>query len=311
MPINTGAPLNTKGRYFDFLRQYKATALELKTVDENSLPDGYEVYCGELGGWYEFQSSNDPDEETGKFRPRQGGGGGLPANTTLGRLKNVANSVDLVEEKKTLLFKDANSDTFVTDSSVFDNLDKLMQAVFPFTVSYFRGGGTYEKGSSQYIGLSWDYDREVTEQDINGRIIDPLERTTGFDKITTNTTFTLTAKSQDLTATAKVTANFQLRKYYGPSEKEYLTNTDIIQLTSAWASRALSATEFDCTGGKYPYYILPTSLTPNIQFWIGGLRNTDWNEEVIDVTNASGYTENYTIFRLNNIQTGILSIEVR
>ena len=52
-------------------------------------------------------------------------------------------------------------------------------------------------------------------------------------------------------------------------------------------------------------------MISDIQFWIGGLRNSDWVEEVRTVTNVYGYTESYTIFRLNSIQTGVLNIEVK
>lgn len=52
-------------------------------------------------------------------------------------------------------------------------------------------------------------------------------------------------------------------------------------------------------------------MVTGIQFWIGGLRNTDWKEETREVTNAFGYKESYTIYRLNSIQTGVLNIEVK
>lgn len=100
-------------------------------------------------------------------------------------------------------------------------------------------------------------------------------------------------------------------KYYGVSVHEALTDEEILALTSSWAERPLKVTVFDCSGGKYPYYILPASMISDIQFWIGGLRNSDWVEEVRTVTNVYGYTESYTIFRLNSIQTGVLNIEVK
>lgn len=104
---------------------------------------------------------------------------------------------------------------------------------------------------------------------------------------------------------------FRLKKYYGVSVHEALTDEEILALTSSWAERPLKTTVFDCSGGKYPYYILPAFMISDIQFWIGGLRNSDWVEEVRTVTNVYGYTESYTIFRLNSIQTGVLNIEVK
>ena len=70
-------------------------------------------------------------------------------------------------------------------------------------------------------------------------------------------------------------------------------------------------TVFDCSGGKFPYYILPTSMVSDIQFWIGGLRNSDWIEEIREITNAYGYTESYTIFRLKQHPNRVLNIEVK
>ena len=102
-----------------------------------------------------------------------------------------------------------------------------------------------------------------------------------------------------------------MKKYYGASAYETLTNEEVLELPYLWAKRAQVSTVFDCSGGKYPYYILPSSMASGIQFWIGGLRNSDWIEEVREITNAYGYTENYTIFRSNSIQTGVLNIEVK
>ena len=108
-----------------------------------------------------------------------------------------------------------------------------------------------------------------------------------------------------------ISVKFRLKKYYGVSVHEALTDEEILALTSSWAERPLKTTVFDCSGGKYPYYILPASMISDIQFWIGGLRNSDWVKEVRTVTNVYGYTESYTIFRLNSIQTDVLNIEVK
>ena len=72
----------------------------------------------------------------------------------------------------------------------------------------------------------------------------------------------------------------------------------------------MGATTFDCTGGKYVYYVIPDGLgTP--EFWVGGLKNTDISVGNITVTNASGGSARYLIMRLANIQTGVLSVEFK
>lgn len=185
-----------------------------------------------------------------------------------------------------------------------------MSKVFPFTMS-LSGGGTYEKGSSQTVNLSWTYDRDIESQSINDESLPVGSRSRRYTGVTTDTVYTLKAVQGGQTYTKSVSAQFKVRKYYGVSANGALTNDEILSLSNAWAGRAQASTAFDCTGGKFPYYILPTSMVSGIQFWIGGLRNTDWNEEVREVANAYGYKESYTIYRLNNIQTGVLNIEVR
>lgn len=191
------------------------------------------------------------------------------------------------------------------------DIQSLMAKVFPFSITSFTGGGLYELGQSVDLNLNWAYDREVNSQNINGEVVPVDIRTKQYQGVSSSTNYTLTAVSGGISATKTVSASFRLKKYYGTSSNDTITNEQILALTSTWAGRAQSATDFDCTGRKYPYYVIPTSMVSGIQFWIGGLRNTDWNEEVRDVINTYGHTESYTIFRLNSIQTGVLNIEVK
>ena len=72
----------------------------------------------------------------------------------------------------------------------------------------------------------------------------------------------------------------------------------------------MDATTFDCTGGKYVYYVVPSSVGVP-EFWVGGLKNSDVVIYNANVTNASGGTTTYQFMRLTNIQTGILSIQFK
>lgn len=229
---------------------------------------------------------------------------------TLGELDNVSNDADKVSETNDILVRLAGAQEWSINTTLFSQVSQLMTKVFPFTMS-LNGGGTYEKGSAQTINLYWTYDRDIESQSINNESIESSIRAKQYTGVNSDTTYILRAVSGGETYSKSVSAQFKVKKYYGVSAKEALTNDEILALSSTWAQRVQSTTVFDCTGGKYPFYIIPTSMITGIQFWIGGLRNTDWLEEVRDVTNASGYTESYTIFRLNSIQTGVLNIEVR
>lgn len=226
---------------------------------------------------------------------------------TIGELINVDDSADGAPEGSILVMENGR---YVPSRVYREELDLLNSKVFPFTVGLF-GGGTYEKGSTQVITLSWTYDRAVDSQSVNNEALATDIRTKQYSGVTTDTTYTLRAVCKTTVYTQSLTARFCLKKYYGVSSKGTLTNAEILSLSSAWAQPEQEATLFDCTGGKYPYYILPTSMAGGVGFWVGGLKNTDWTEEVRKVTNASGYEESYTVFRLTGIQTGILSIEVK
>nr|DAQ82030.1 MAG TPA: hypothetical protein [Caudoviricetes sp.] len=229
---------------------------------------------------------------------------------TLGELDNVTDEADKISDTDDLLVRLAGASGWTINTTLFSQVSQLMSKVFPFTMT-LSGGGTYEKGSSQTISLSWTYDRDIESQSINNESLLIGIRAKQCANVATDTTYTLKAIQGGQTYTKSVSAQFKVKKYYGVSASGTLTNDEILALSSIWASRTQGSTVFDCTGGKYPYYILPTSMVSSIQFWIGGLRNTDWKEETREVTNAFGHKESYTIYRLNSIQTGVLNIEVK
>ena len=230
--------------------------------------------------------------------------------STLGELDNVDDDADSVSDTDDILVRLAGTSEWTINTALFSQVSQLMSKVFPFTMT-LSGGGTYEKGSSQTINLSWTYDRDIESQSINNESLLIGIRAKQYVNVVTDTTYTLKAIQGGQTYTKSVSAQFKMKKYYGVSANVTLTNDDILALSSTWAGRTQGSTTFDCTGGKYPYYILPTSMVSGIQFWIGGLRNTDWNGEIREVLNAYGYKESYTIYRLNSIQTGVLNIEVK
>lgn len=230
--------------------------------------------------------------------------------TTLGEITNVSKEADEISETNDLIVRLSGASEWTVNTTLFSNVSKLMDEVFPFTMT-FTGGATYEKGSMQTINLSWNYDRDIISQSINRETMAVNMRTKQYEGIVTDTTYILSAIFDGQTYTKSTSIEFRLKKYYGVSVHEMLTDEEVLALSSLWAGRAQASTVFDCTGGKYPYYILPTSMVAGIQFWIGGLRNSDWIEEIREITNAYGYTESYTVFRLNSIQTGVLNIEIK
>lgn len=73
---------------------------------------------------------------------------------TLGELDNVTDEADKISDTDDLLVRLAGASGWTINTTLFSQVSQLMSKVFPFTMT-LSGGGTYEKGSSLTINLSW------------------------------------------------------------------------------------------------------------------------------------------------------------
>lgn len=215
---------------------------------------------------------------------------------------------------------DLNSTNAVQNKVVTMNINELMDEVFKISFDTFVGGGTFEKGSvvTPYIFWSILYkDEEVvpTTATVNGSTEGVNEEKSKYSSPTTITTdknykVICTYESQSIEKTANYI--FSLKKYWGASSVTELTNGDVMLMNNGWASRTMGKTTFDCTGGKYIYYIIPFDIYgEGVSFWINGFKNTDVIVYDMEITNGKNVTETYKVMRLNNIQTGILEVEFK
>lgn len=211
----------------------------------------------------------------------------------------------------------------VMTADMFNLLQELEKATFPLTLT-LGGAGTFEVGSSTSVPVNitavkggQDVTPNATIKVIAGgnhpgNLSLNKKSWTPSSPITAETRISVAAQYEGRSKTAEIYYRFKYKKYWGTSSKSTLTNSDILALGgSTWAdSRTMGATTFDCTGGKYVYYVIPSSLgTP--EFWVGGLKNTDVVTTSATVTNASGGSTTYSIMRLANIQTGVLSVQFK
>jgi hypothetical protein len=177
------------------------------------------------------------------------------------------------------------------------------------TVS-LSGGSSYEKGQTvSTVNLSWTYNKSgIVSQSINQGIgsLDPDLRAYAHEgqTITTNRTYTITGNDGKNNCSGSATIAFYNKRYYGTSADGTLDDSEILaQLTGEFSTSRSQIRTFNCSGGQYFYIIYPSSWG-TASFKVGGLSFTDMNLEVRSFTNASGYSENYNIYRPNNIQTG-------
>lgn len=205
-------------------------------------------------------------------------------------------------------------------SDIEADIAELMDEVFPLSFRTFIGGGQYEHGQEVTPELSWSLSRKGKEVSpdaatVNGSTDGVSEDKKSYvsDPVQDDADFRVEVSSGTQAVSRTATFRFLYRKWWGVSEKAALTPEDVLSLSGSQlaSGRALGAASFDCTGGKYPYYVIPSELADGIECWIGGLRNSDLSITDLDVTNAYGVSYGYKVIRLNELQTGVLTIEFR
>ena len=195
-------------------------------------------------------------------------------------------------------------------TSVKEALDALLY-VAP-TVQFTQGGSSQEIGASlENVTVKWKTNKDVTTQVLKKNNVQVGELTatdreytdTGAN-ITTNTTYTITVGDGNKTATASAYITFRPKRYWGVSTSATLDNAGVLALSGELCNDRAQTRTFDCSGGKYFYIVLPKNMCNNITFKVGGLAFSDMEVTEIQLTNESGYTQAYNIYRPTEIQTG-------
>lgn len=270
------------------------------------IPEGFEVFVE--GAWYMYSSNNQDDPITGKFKKR------LEISQVFGDSKDLSISQATLTNK--LL-------------EIENNISKLSKELYPLSFKSLSGGGSFEVGSTITPSISWVIHIKGSNETIKPEYAEVNNSTVGISsdysswisnevlKIDTvdSKSYRVLVIYNEMTLEDTVTYNFLYKKFYGTSTKPILETTDILNLTSKFItgnSYTLPNTKFDCSGGKYPYYILPKSIyKPSLEFWVGGLKNSDLEINEVKVTTSTGLKVDYVTIRLRNIQTGNLSIEIK
>ena len=216
----------------------------------------------------------------------------------------------------------------VMTAAMYKILQELELETFPLNLSAtVSPTGVFEVGSSTLSPIVINVTRKGVS--VNGSTTITVENSTGTQvpgnldvsktrwtpaaNITSTMAKVVKAVLGAQSKSVTVYYTFKYKKYWGVTDKATLANADVLALAgNTWAdSRTMGATRFDCTGGKYPYYVIPASLYTGLEMWVGGLKNTDLVVTDMQVTNASGATSAYKVIRLTNKQTGVLSVEFK
>lgn len=161
-----------------------------------------------------------------------------------------------------------------------------------------------EIGSTVNPNFNWVYSTEnITSQSFNGEPLDIKIRTKSLTNIKDDTEFKLTVSSLN-TASGVLDIHFVPRIYFGASEVEDMTSGLVPSLggDEVVLNRILGRKSFNCTGGKYVYYIVPTSEKDEVVIRDGNdFLFTGYTTSEVKVTNTYGVETSYTVFKTNNM----------
>ena len=247
-------------------------------------------------------------------------------DTTKVNLSAFGYNFDLVSRNINQIIPAADAgNAGVMTADMYKTFQEMELAIFPLTLNIVPSSDSiFEVGASYTPTINISVSRKGTNvtsgSNINVVGVPTLSGSISSNKQTwiptsavrANQKLTVTATYGSQSASKVYNVFFKYKKYWGVSTNASLTSAQVLTLgNSTWAdSKAMGATTFDCTGGKYVYYVVPSSVGVP-EFWVGGLKNSDVVITNANVTNASGGTTTYQIMRLTNIQTGVLSIEFK
>ncbi len=265
------------------------------------VPEGFEVYLDLENdpAWYTYNSRTNL-EDTGHFKRR----------IDEGWVTNEINEVnaDIINIRSQI-------------DNIWDAINNI--EIQPnLTLQVTANGGMRVLGTSIVPEIAWvlkNYETpvdisDISEMSVNGIDVDPIISpwTNNGQSISSSQDFILAVTYNDQTVEQTISYTFEeysWYKYFGTSSQPTLTSINDIQHLydgHGWGTPSVAYEgTADCSGGKYPYYIIPSSIynAGSFKMYIGGFRTSDYITNTLIINGT-----NYTTIRTGYIQTGSLQI---
>lgn len=206
-------------------------------------------------------------------------------------------------------------------SNVKEGLDAALK--YTTTELSITGDTVFEIGTQvSTLTFNWNpISTAVTKiEPIIGQVISTPPYTHNFTTpVTEDTTFTLSMyplDNPDDVITGSTSIKFLPKVYWGSSVSTSVSNQEILEFNSKLSeNRFAVGTDsllVNCESGKYIYIVIPTSyIDDNFRIRIGGLNCSDYEVSTIQLVNEPGYTQDYNIYKINNLQhTQLIDVEI-
>lgn len=184
-------------------------------------------------------------------------------------------------------------------------------------------GGTFTKSPVELgttvtsVTLTWDTSKTPSSLTLDGVSIDVSKKFHTYSdlSLTSNKTYTLKATDErNAEASKNATLTFCNRVCYGVSEAPTTIDSNFVMslgTKTLATSRTNNSVKYNAGDGQFLWYCVPTRLGActftDVETGLGaGLSLV----ETINVTNASGYTESYYVYKSDYAGLGSLTVKV-
>jgi hypothetical protein len=173
-----------------------------------------------------------------------------------------------------------------------------------------------ETGSSlALVALKWGFNRDPATVTINGVPANPFGSRLGVPgPFTADTTWSIKGSVDGKLVSGNATLSFQNKAYWGTGTVAPTNSAGILALASNCfvTTKTKASLGYACYDGKFPIYCVPTRIgvptTIHVSRDVAGARGetewvkfTDFTTTSFNFTNASGFTENYSVMIFNSL----------
>lgn len=205
----------------------------------------------------------------------------------------------------------------VIEDNIADLERKIADLLYePIAIlSFTHNIGIKERGALVTdVALSWATNKTPATLKLDGVSLDPSVTYITFDRLSitwdNNKTWKLdVTDDRNATATKSVSITFANNIYYGVGTVESGFTNDFV---TGLSKKLQTSKAYDFTvnpSNQYIYYAVPTRLG-TVTFKVGGFEGGFEAPETVSVTNGSGYTENYYVYRSTNPMSASIAVDV-
>lgn len=197
-------------------------------------------------------------------------------------------------------------------------LDKLFGKVYYVapSITSFTGNpaaGNREIGQKiSEITFAWTTNKDVESQTLTGCTVSETDRSAKYtSELSSNKSFRLTIKDAEGGSTYKdLTYNFLPKVYYGSKALGTIDSAFVVGLSNGDLKSSRGGTyAINVASGQYGIIAFPKSFgTPACK--IGGFDTDLTSLGTVSVTNGSGYTQDYNVYRTPNPSLGSISMVI-